>query len=593
MGKNIFGLESYNRPLGNRFLHASIVPVDGEYLTTITVEDESSVVYAHEQRWATTDDATIDLHTTLAKLKKQEAEEDGEFDTHEPKSIGDVNPKLHYLSESLITYFIKRAGSTENFLQNIGAQPDVIQFVVSQPEDVAKRLVNEVRKNNQITVDQLAQLTQNLSKKQKYEPTRMELAMANHYEHISGMAQWLLLVLKKHRGKRTEMPPVANFPPYEFLYTFPELGETQPGMLNGVDWLIRELNQIADWVRNTQAQIASFDLAGAKAASDQWHEEQAAQGAGQGYEEKNVVFTLSNGWTIQQVRTANDLQVEGNLMGHCVGSYCKYVERGSSHIYSLRDPKNQPHVTIEVEGAGSDASPAEKDDDPLEVTKRHRGKISIVQIQGKENKEPIPEYKAMIKEWFAALGPDNIQMESGNSGLIERMLQKYSFRNHEYFPRLMDPIAIALADLAWNNDMREVQTDPKNWGIIFAGGKYTPDEAIEMFTKARSAMSGIHRMMDKHQEEFDKYDHDYGLNMDDFEDEEKFFEAEQELRDENYRSWLSGGFDMTINERWRELAAANGGKYPWDVLKELLTSKVQNESAEIERGKSRSRLNAA
>jgi hypothetical protein len=42
------------------------------------------------------------------------------------------------------------------------------------------------------------------------------------------------------------------------------------------------------------------------------------------------------------------LKYEGDTMGHCVGGYCPDVLEGKSRIYSLRDAKGQPHVTIEL-----------------------------------------------------------------------------------------------------------------------------------------------------------------------------------------------------------------------------------------------------
>ena len=35
-------------------------------------------------------------------------------------------------------------------------------------------------------------------------------------------------------------------------------------------------------------------------------------------------------------------------MGHCVGGYCDDVASGQSNIYSLRDAKGKPSVTIET-----------------------------------------------------------------------------------------------------------------------------------------------------------------------------------------------------------------------------------------------------
>jgi hypothetical protein len=42
------------------------------------------------------------------------------------------------------------------------------------------------------------------------------------------------------------------------------------------------------------------------------------------------------------------LQYEGETMGHCVGGYCPDVLEGRSRIYSLRDAKGEPHVTVEA-----------------------------------------------------------------------------------------------------------------------------------------------------------------------------------------------------------------------------------------------------
>ena len=43
------------------------------------------------------------------------------------------------------------------------------------------------------------------------------------------------------------------------------------------------------------------------------------------------------------------LKQEGDAMGHCVGGYCDDVASGQSNIYSLRDAKGKPYVTIETE----------------------------------------------------------------------------------------------------------------------------------------------------------------------------------------------------------------------------------------------------
>jgi hypothetical protein len=47
-------------------------------------------------------------------------------------------------------------------------------------------------------------------------------------------------------------------------------------------------------------------------------------------------------------RLEDALKYEGDTMGHCVGGYCPDVAAGRSRIFSLRDAKGEPHVTVEV-----------------------------------------------------------------------------------------------------------------------------------------------------------------------------------------------------------------------------------------------------
>lgn len=89
------------------------------------------------------------------------------------------------------------------------------------------------------------------------------------------------------------------------------------------------------------------------------------------YTGRDVVFTCSNGWTIEKLVKA-DFPVEGFFMGHCLGSdRDHYADTG---FYSLREPDGTPHVTI-----------------------RHTG-VNI-ELYGRANKFPCDEYVALAKEW--------------------------------------------------------------------------------------------------------------------------------------------------------------------------------------------------
>jgi len=62
-----------------------------------------------------------------------------------------------------------------------------------------------------------------------------------------------------------------------------------------------------------------------------------------------VVLKLEGGWTLQELTTKEQLEREGNAQGTCVGNYCDEVHAGETSIYSLRDSKGRPRVTIEID----------------------------------------------------------------------------------------------------------------------------------------------------------------------------------------------------------------------------------------------------
>lgn len=128
------------------------------------------------------------------------------------------------------------------------------------------------------------------------------------------------------------------------------------------------------------------------------------------------------------------LKYEGDTMGHCVGGYCENVASGRSRIYSLRDAKGQPHVTIEVApkevvfsdvvkhigedeanrllNQGATLSEMIKDIPDFQRPQR------IVQIKGKQNRAPNPEYLPMVQD-FVRSGQWSDVGDISNSGLVK------------------------------------------------------------------------------------------------------------------------------------------------------------------------------
>jgi hypothetical protein len=88
---------------------------------------------------------------------------------------------------------------------------------------------------------------------------------------------------------------------------------------------------------------------------------------------------------------ADALKYEGDTMGHCVGGYCPDVLEGRSRIYSLRDAKGEPHVTVEVQ------PPEMRGGQSAEewLATPHR----IVQIKGKQNRAPKEDYLPFVQDF--------------------------------------------------------------------------------------------------------------------------------------------------------------------------------------------------
>ena len=141
------------------------------------------------------------------------------------------------------------------------------------------------------------------------------------------------------------------------------------------------------------------------------------------------------------IKTLEDaLKYEGETMGHCVGGYCPDVVEGRSRIYSLRDKKGQPHVTIEVAPREfSDIFNSLPESDRAEVFKNapkwandaqlletlqklYPEKVGpleeIVQIKGKGNKAPKEEYLPAVQDFVRSGNWSNVG-DLKNTGLID------------------------------------------------------------------------------------------------------------------------------------------------------------------------------
>jgi len=151
---------------------------------------------------------------------------------------------------------------------------------------------------------------------------------------------------------------------------------------------------VIDWALQNNIDLMRFTVDEAIDQTVIWHDELAKnheREETESYQDPSkIVFRIENGWSVNKL-DASDCDLEGGIMGHCVGGYSDAVADGRTNIYSLRDRRGDPHATIEM-------TPEFDRENPTKQIG-----WEVVQIQGKENEEPIEKYKAMLKPWFDSL----------------------------------------------------------------------------------------------------------------------------------------------------------------------------------------------
>lgn len=120
---------------------------------------------------------------------------------------------------------------------------------------------------------------------------------------------------------------------------------------------------------------------------EKWHEAIARKAAKmkelEGDPSGDVVVECEDGYKWIVLKTPEQLNFEGNMMGHCIGNG-NYDKSGNA-FYSLRDQNNAPHVTVEFNQNGND----------------------YIQICGKANQSVGVEYWNQVWKLFGAIGTHN------------------------------------------------------------------------------------------------------------------------------------------------------------------------------------------
>ncbi len=188
------------------------------------------------------------------------------------------------------------------------------------------------------------------------------------------------------------------------------------------------------------------------------------------------------------------LKFEGDTMGHCVGQYCDEVGSGKSNIYSLRDRRGEPHVTIETTNMNpahhyeniymnlpdderkilqaniaeyNQQNPHLKD---LDAANEYMRMIygdappKIVQIKGKQNAAPNAKYLPAVHDFVRSKDWSSVG-DFENTGLID-----LNRENSHLHPELQNIAKEKFGRYATDNEIESLMDDFLQKNVNFANG---------------------------------------------------------------------------------------------------------------------------
>lgn len=153
---------------------------------------------------------------------------------------------------------------------------------------------------------------------------------------------------------------------------------------------LERVRYVVDWAQIEKPDILGLSFEEAFEKSESWHKslkQNFKNVSKQNLSQSRVVYRCSDNEHFFLKLKPEDLALEGELMGNCVGgiSYYNRLKKKEIIILSLRDSDNMPHVTIEI----------------CNRTGRE------IQTRGKCNEAPVKKYVNLIAEFaLYAINPD-------------------------------------------------------------------------------------------------------------------------------------------------------------------------------------------
>lgn len=200
---------------------------------------------------------------------------------------------------------------------------------------------------------------------------------------------------------------------------------------------------------------------------------------------------LATGKTPEDAHLAGQLITEGNLMGHCVGGYCEDVASGRSRIFSLRDAKGEPHVTVEVQlphGFNDLEGLPEYENGIFEDIAHSRVQERYPDLDPKSDKYNnlvADEADNVAQEWIANNKP--------NPSIVQIKGKQNRKPNDEYLPFVQDFVRNSPLGQPWSHvgDIQhtDLVTIPKGKTVTMDGRRVTLPEGYQSLESLRNLLS--------------------------------------------------------------------------------------------------------
>lgn len=193
---------------------------------------------------------------------------------------------------------------------------------------------------------------------------------------------------------------------------------------------IYRFRAIVDWAGSEGIDLNPLSLESILEQAELFGEKQAAE---KGISQGDVVYEFDDGWTVQHLTTQEQLADEGDIMQNCIGDESigcytmQGIQESGVKIYSLRDPKGMPHVSMAFDGIAMEEFKGKQNSPPRNpkyieraIEFRHHlqpGEMSGI-FDDRDWRDFEPHIGTYVMSWYGEGGVAHVFREPGDGRLV-------------------------------------------------------------------------------------------------------------------------------------------------------------------------------